>query len=176
MIAVSYTFSLIALFGFIVSLIAHLAGYAGIGHPLGLDPWPLHVGIFIVWLPAVLAAQKLSKDFPKKEQLKAILRGCPKWMRYMLFGLFYYAFLSFFAFFFTGISFIFTGNHQSVASTVRGLSGHWLIFYFAAFAILQSYSRVSADDTVGHCKNQHVVESSNEYRPKCGEHAGKEKL
>jgi rRNA maturation protein Nop10 len=167
MIAASYIFSLVALIGFIASLIAHLAGYAGIDHPLGLDPWPLHVGIFVVWLPAVLAAQKLSKDFPQKDMWKATLRGCPKWMRYTLFGLFGYAFLSFFAFFLT------VGKSHDEANTIRGFSGHWLIFYFAAFAILQSYARVSANDTVRRCKNQHVVEPSNEYCPKCGEHVGK---
>jgi hypothetical protein len=167
MAVIANIFSLIALAGFIASLLAHIAGYAGIDHPLGFDPWPLHGGIFLVWVPAVLAAQNLSRDFPQKDMWKATLRGCPKWIRYMLFGLFGYAFLSFFAFF------ISTGNSPSEASTIRGFSGHWLLFYFAAFAILLSYSRVTTTVVVRRCKNQHIVEASNEYCPKCGEHVGK---
>lgn len=167
MAAVANIFSLIALAGFIASLLAHIAGYAGIDRPLGLDPWPLHVGIFVVWLPSVLAAQKLSKDFPQKDMWKATLRGCPKWIRYMLFGLFGYAILSFLAFF------ISTENSQNEASTIRGFSGHWLVFYFAAFAILQSYSRVAISDVVRRCKNLHILEPANEYCPQCGEHVGK---
>jgi len=169
MTQLSNLFSLLALVGFMASLIAHLAGYAGIERPFGFDPWPLHAGIFIVWLPTILAAQKLSKGFPQSEMWKASLRGCPNWMRYVLYALFGYAFLSFFAFFLS-----IGGSIETEAGTIRGFSGHWLIFYFAAFAVLHSYTKVAENDTVRRCKNLHVVEPSSEYCPQCGDKVGRQ--
>lgn len=168
MVGLANVFSLLALLGFIASLAAHIAGYAGIERPFGINPWPLHVGIFVVWFPAVLASMKLSKDFPQKDMWKAALRGCPKWMRYALYGLFGYAFLSFFAFF------VSAGDGENEASTVRGFSGHWLIFYFAAFAILRSYVSVSQSDTIRRCKKLHVVEPAHGHCPECGEYVGRQ--
>ena len=168
MAAIAKMFSLLALAGFFVSLIAHLAGYAGVERPFGINPWPLHVGIFVVWLPAVLAAMRLSKDVPQKDMWKATLRGCPKWMKHLLYGLFGYAFLSFFVFF------VSAGGAESEANTIRGFSGHWLIFYFAAFAILYSYVKVSKVDTIRRCKNMHVVDPLHVYCPECGEYVGRE--
>lgn len=167
MVGLANVFSLLALLGFIASLVAHLAGYAGIDRPFGMNPWPLHVGIFIVWFPAVLASMQLSKGFPQKDMWKAALRGCPKWMRYAFYGLFGYAFLSFFA---LSVS---AGNGENEASTVRGFSGHWLIFYFAAFAILRSFVSVSQRDTIRRCKNMHVVEPAHVHCPECGEYVGR---
>lgn len=63
MAAVAKIFSVLALAGFFLSLVAHLPEYTGIEHPHGIDPWPLYVSIFIVWLPAVLASTRLSNDF-----------------------------------------------------------------------------------------------------------------
>ncbi|MFT6634317.1 hypothetical protein [Alcanivorax sp.] len=168
MVGLANVFSLLALLGFIASLAAHIAGYAGIERPFGINPWPLHVGIFVVWFPAVLASMKLSKGFPQKDMWKAALRGCQKWMRHALYGLFGYAFLSFFAFF------VLAGDGENEASTVRGFSGHWLIFYFAAFAILRSYVSVSRSDTIRRCKYLHVVEPAHAHCPECGEYVGRQ--
>ena len=159
-------FMYVALAGFIASLIAHIAGYIGIEKPFGFDPWPLHVGIFIVWLPAVLVAQRLSRDFPQKDMWKATLRGCPSWMRKGLYVLFGYAFLSFFLFITLDSK---SGNE---ASNVRGFSGHWLIFYFAAYAILYSAIQVSENETVRRCKNGHFLEPNDKYCGQCGDYAG----
>lgn len=159
-------FMYVALTGFIASLVAHIAGYMGIEKPFGFDPWPLHIGIFVVWLPAVLVAQRLSKDFPQKDMWKATLRGCPSWMRNGLYALFGYAFLSFFLFMALDST---SGNE---ASTVRGFSGHWLIFYFAAYAILYSAIQVSENETARRCKNGHFLEPNDKYCRQCGDYVG----
>ena len=159
-------FMYLALAGFFASLIAHLAGYMGIEKPFGFDPWPLHLGIFIVWLPAVLVSQRLSKEFPQKDMWKATLRGCPPWMRKTLYVLFGYAFLSFFAFM------ALDATSGSKASTVRGFSGHWPIFYYAAYAILYSASQVSENDTVRRCRNGHPLQANDKYCSQCGSHVG----
>lgn len=138
----------------------------GIEKPFGFSPWPLHVGIFVVWLPAVLVAQRLSKEFPQKDMWKATLRGCPPWMRKTLYILFVYAFLGFFAFIALDAS---SGKE---ASTVRGFSGHWLIFYFAAYAILYSAINVSKNDDIRRCKNGHPLKTNDKYCSQCGLHVG----
>ena len=159
-------FAGLALFGFVLSLVAHLAGYAGIERPFGFDPWPLHIGIFVVWFPAVLVAQRNSRDFPQSDMWDSALRGCPKWMQYILFGIFGYAILSFI--FFVGPS----STSESEASKVRGFSGHWLIFYYAAFAILYSGYRIDLNDPIPKCENGHPVKPSHSYCPVCGSNLG----
>jgi hypothetical protein len=159
-------FMYIAFAGFVASLIAHIAGYMGVEKPFGFDPWPLHMGIFIVWLPAVLAAQRLSREFPQKDMWKATLRGCPPWMRKALNVLFGYALLSFVLFMALEAA---SGDE---ASTVRGFSGHWLIFYFAAYAILYSAIQVSENETERRCKNGHFLETNDKYCRQCGDYLG----
>lgn len=166
---IANSFSLLALIGFGASLITHLAGYVGIDRPFGINPWPLHVGVFIVLIPTVIAARHLTKDFLRKDMWKAALRGCPNWMRYLLFAIFGYAILSFFGFIFFSFD---SGDNE--ASTIRGFSGHWLIFYFAAYAILHSYSNVSKNDTIRRCQNMHPAEPAEKYCSECGAHVGKE--
>ncbi len=152
--------------GFIVSLVAHIASISGIS-VFPQEPWFLHVGIFVVWLPAVLFMQALSKEFPQKQVWKAALRGCPRYMQYVLYGLFVYAFLNF-AFFAAAAP-----NHSpSSSTTIQGFSGHWLVFYYAAFAILYSYTQVQKQDPLRRCQNGHVVALSAKFCPECGVSVG----
>ncbi len=123
-------FMILAGVGFLVSLAAHVASIFRLSL-FPTEPWFLHIGIFVVWLPAVLYSQSLAKEFPQKQMWRAVLRGCPKPMQYILYGLFAYAFLNFFVFAVNT-----PGEPVSSSTTIRGFSGHWLIFYYAAFAIL----------------------------------------
>lgn len=159
-------FMYLALVGFVASLIAHLCGYVGIDKPFGISPWPLHVGIFIVWFPAVLVFHNLSKDFPQRDMWKAALRGCPNWMRTLLYVIGGYAFLSFFAFM------AIDSFSSSEASTIRGFSGHWLIFYYAAFVILYSAINVSQQDSIRRCSNGHPMKPNDKFCSQCGMHVG----
>lgn len=152
----------LALAGFMASAIAHLFSYMGIDKPFGIDPWPLHIGIFIVWLPAVIVAQRLSKDFPQKDIWKATLRGCPSWMKKTFYILFVYAFINFFVFLYLDTK---SGNK---AITVRGFSGHWLIFYYAAYAILYSAIQLSGGDNIRRCSNGHPLQPNDRYCSQCG--------
>jgi len=53
--------------GLIASLIVHMAALLGMPSPLGEKSWVLHIGIFVVWLPAVLVLQSLSGEFKQKD-------------------------------------------------------------------------------------------------------------
>ncbi|MBB6342978.1 hypothetical protein HNP49_003166 [Pseudomonas fluvialis] len=163
---IAAVFMLLAGLGFLISFVAHASSIFGFS-VFPKEPWFLHFGIFVVWIPAVLCAQSLAKVFPQKQMWKAALRGCPKPMQYMAYALFGYVFLNFAIFAITN------SNHTPTsASTVRGFSGHWLIFYYAAFAILYSYIQVQKQDPARRCQNGHLVNLSAKYCPECGTSVG----
>jgi hypothetical protein len=84
--------------GLIASLIVHMSALLGMPSPLGEESWVLHIGIFVVWLPAVLVLQSLSGEFKQKDLWRAALRGCPDWMRRIIWGFFAYAMVNFLVF------------------------------------------------------------------------------
>ncbi len=122
--------------GLVVSLWVHLGAVAG--RKVAPDDffWMLHVGIFAVWFPAVLVANRRGRNTSRKNLWKAVLRGSPEWMRYMVYGFFGYAFLNFLIFL-PHASKGGAGNGTPVM-VWRGFSGHWMAFYSAALAILYS--------------------------------------
>ena len=60
--------------------------------------WILHIGIFIVWLPAVLTAQRTVGNMNRSDFWKIVLKGSPDWMRYMVYGFMGYAVVNFLLF------------------------------------------------------------------------------
>ena len=81
--------------GLTLSLISHLAALWGSQGPLGDYAFVLHIGIFIVWIPTVLVTSRMGADFKNKDLWKAVLRGCPPWMQYMVYGFWGYAVVNF---------------------------------------------------------------------------------
>jgi hypothetical protein len=47
-------------------------------------PTLLFPGIFVVWFPTILVMNGLTRDFKQMDLWKAALRGCPSWMRTIL--------------------------------------------------------------------------------------------
>jgi hypothetical protein len=146
--------------GLVISLYVHLNALLGRSMPAAF--WALHVGIFVVWIPAVLVA---NRRLGKKRGLdfwKVVLNGAPIWMRYLLYAFFGYAFVNFF---------LFMANSPDKPSGMenpaewRGFSGHWMVFYFAAFAILYA----ALKDARPHCVNGHVVSAGTISCPQCGQ-------
>src|SRR5947207_13942720 len=93
-----WPFIVLAAIGFILSVAAHLAAVAGSPIPFGKAVWALHIGIFVVWLPTVLVAYRLTRRVSRKDFWKIALVGCPKWMRTALYIFFDYAILNFVSF------------------------------------------------------------------------------
>jgi hypothetical protein len=58
--------------------------------------WGLHVGIFVVFLPAIFAAKEIAGSSGRKDFWKVALRFAPPWMLYHFYGLFGYTFFNFF--------------------------------------------------------------------------------
>jgi len=116
----------------------------------------LHIGIFIVWLPAVLTSTQTTRGADRKDFWKVTLAGCPTWMRRALYVLFAYAILNFIVFIATTASQPKRQTSDAPPSVVRGFSGHWMVFYAAAFGIL--YSRIHSPQLIatGKCPNGHA--------------------
>src|SRR5262245_11911762 len=149
----------LAIAGLIASAVVHVSSLFGLAQPFGAAAWGLHVGIFVVWLPAVLAAHRLSKGAKRSEFWTATLRGCPPWVRRTFYGLFAYTFVNFFA----GIAL----GPDSEPERFRIFSGHWMLFYFMAAAILYSASQLDSLEP-RRCPNGHEVSPFARFCDACG--------
>lgn len=152
-------FMWIAAAGLIASAIVHVSSLLGLPQPFGPAAWGLHIGIFVVWLPAILVAQKLTQGVKEKDYWKVVLRGCPSWMRRSFYLLFAYTAINFFA----GIA----GGPETDANKYRIFSGHWMLFYFVAMAILFSANRLGSLATRT-CPRGHEVSPSATFCDECG--------
>ena len=160
-------FMALAIVGFILSVAAHLSAIAGLPIPFGHAVWVLHIGIFVVWLPTVLVAYRLTRGAKRKDLWKVALVGCPTWMRMALYGIFGYAILNFVLFMAT------TAGHpqprgDAPPEVVRGFSGHWMVFYGAAFATLYSASVIGYSGMDRKCPNGHSVTITAKFCEECG--------
>ncbi|MBN1212429.1 MAG: hypothetical protein JXA92_07610 [candidate division Zixibacteria bacterium] len=164
-----YPFMILAAVGLVLSTVVHISALLNVANPLGERTWLLHIGIFIVWLPAVLGASTLVRDFKRKNFWKATLRGCPKWMKILVYLFFGYAILNFIIFFILDVT---DGNVVSDDSTpagvFRGFSGHWMFFYVTAMALLYSAIKVKSREKTRKCVNGHAVSPLAKYCEICG--------
>lgn len=137
-----WPFVLLAGIGLGISLWVHLGALGG----KRIVPFTffimLHVGIFVVFIPAMLVAQRLVGNTGRKDFWKAVLRWAPDWMRYMVYGFLAYAIANFALFMIQVPPHGGSGNPPAIVW--RGFSGHWMAGYSAAMAIL--YSAVNSPD------------------------------
>ncbi len=125
-----------AALGLALSVASHVAALQGKPGPLGKYTWILHFGALAICIPAAMVA--------RKAKWKALLSGCPAWMKYVLYGFIAYAIVNFAIFFAT--------PHAGEAglmppAAVRGFSGHWMAIYAAAFAVLYSGAKAKRSAT-----------------------------
>ena len=162
MTALLYPVVGLALLGLVASAIVHLTTLLGMA-PLRYA-WVLHVGVFVVWLPAVVIAYKQTAEFRQKDFWKAALRGCPPWASRGLNVLFGYAMLNFVLFSLSEGK----GEGDKAIAEFRGFSGHWMAFYGAAAAILYSATKAEALDRTRRCLQGHPVSPVARFCDQCG--------
>ncbi|MGE3150020.1 MAG: hypothetical protein AB7K04_13225 [Pseudorhodoplanes sp.] len=161
--------------GLVLSLIVHLASFGGItlgGNTLFMG---LHVGIFPLWIPVMLMANKMTGASrvpatfkPWKDQRWTILlSGCPVWMRYMTYGFFIYAIVNFVIFVVTAPTGKSAGGEPS-SMIWHGFSGHWMAFYSAGLAVLTTVYRKGRSNLQPRCPNGHAVALNDRFCAECG--------
>jgi hypothetical protein len=161
-------FLLLSVIGLVLSLIAHTAALLGLPQPLGAAAGGLHMGIFVVWLPAVLVSNRLVADYKQKDYWKAALRGCPQWMRRMMFAFCGYVVVNFLTLIAVAPPRGVGGGANAPTVVFRGFSGHWMAFYSAAAAVLYSAIVGARSDPARRCPNGHPVSLSASFCESCG--------
>ncbi len=161
-------FMYLAGLGLVLSLIVHVSALLGMRSPFGEIAWCLHIGVFVVWLPAIIVMNSLTKDFKNKDLWKAALRACPKWMKNLTYFFFGYAILNFILFAILDIGGRKGSGSGTPSNVYRGFSGHWMAFYCAAMAILYSAIHVKGHDEARRCPNGHPVSPSAKFCEECG--------
>jgi hypothetical protein len=161
----SQLFIWLAAIGFLLSVWVHVGAIFGlIVAPLSFF-WGLHVGIFVVFFPAILATKQIAGTYRRKDFWKVALRFAPPWMLYLLYGLFGYAFLNFFRGY---LKIAVSGGHKNLNANDWCLfSGHWMLFYFGSLALL--YSASHAGTATAYCTNGHRFSPQYSACPQCGE-------
>jgi hypothetical protein len=96
----------------------------------------------VVWVPTVIIASHMTRHVSRNDFWRVALEGCPVWMRRGLRVIVGYSVLNF-VFYIVKLEGKKTlSSDQTTSVDLSGFSGHWMIFYAAAFAIL--YSRIHA--------------------------------
>jgi hypothetical protein len=135
------TFAFLSLIGLLLSIWVHL------GALFGREPssvfWGLHVGVFVVFFPAIFVAQKRLGTTLGKDFWKAITKGSSDGLRYMLYFFFAYAFVTDLVAFAKSPPGVVPSRNPTLGWL--GFSSVWMVFYCASFAILSSAIRSSPD-------------------------------
>jgi hypothetical protein len=147
-------------------VVSHLATFVDSQGPLGDAAWLLHMGIFVVWLPTVLVANRLTTGASPKDLWKAALRGCPPWMQQAIKILTGYAVVNFVIFVLRAPK---QGGHGPMSPVVvRGFSGHWMVFYGVAFGVLYSALRLPSWQAFRLCPSGHRCNFAAKFCDQCG--------
>jgi hypothetical protein len=155
--ALRIMFLALAVIGLILSLITHTAALLALPQPLGSAAWGLHLGIFVVWVPAIFVANWNGGNSRRKDSHDKAFRGCPVWMRLLTFGFFCYAFVNFLLFIPFAPPRGAPRGPDAPPVVFRGFSGHWMAFYSAAAATLYSALVVSRTGPARRCPKGHPV-------------------
>jgi len=117
-------------------------------------------GIFAVWVPAVLLAQRINNGGRFKFSWKRVLAGCPPQMIYAVGGIFAYALVNFLL--------AIASRDTGLAKGVRLFSGHAMVFYGMAFCIFFSSWRRPDLLRTRYCPAGHEVAHEDSFCPVCG--------
>jgi uncharacterized protein DUF3592 len=138
----------LAAVGFCVSVYFHIDTF--LRHRAVPEPLfsLLHIGIFVVWFPAMLIAQKRGA-LQRKDFWKALLKDAPDWL-YLV-----YAFSAYTAVMDSLTFFVFSSSSRQTdpVLTSTGFSATWMMFYLIGFTILYGAARVAASGPK--CLNGH---------------------
>jgi hypothetical protein len=139
---VLYCFMVFAACGLALSITVHGMELADIVTPGKFLIKALNFGIIVVWVPTVIIASHMTRHVSRNDFWRVALEGCPVWMRRGLRVIVGYSVLNF-VFYIVKLEGKKTlSSDQTTSVDLSGFSGHWMIFYAAAFAIL--YSRIHA--------------------------------
>lgn len=154
-------FTALAGVGLVASAAVHVLAWAGV--PIPREAMALHVGIFVVFIPAVLVSHWQARKYPP-QRWDATFRGAPPWVGRGVRWLAGYAIVNFLAFLLILPK---DGPSKSI-NEFRAFSGHWMIFYAAACGMLYSAMHASEVDERRRCLNGHRMPAGAKFCAECG--------
>jgi hypothetical protein len=148
----------------VLTTLAHVAAFLGTMVPWAEHPGYFLPGLLLVSVPAILVSTRLTSYYPRKEQLKAALRGCPSWMKYLAQVVVWYAVLNFVVFMISGPK----QPHGWNVETVRFFTGHFMAFFGWSFAALYSASTLWNRGFERRCPAGHEIRPQARFCDECG--------
>ncbi len=139
----------LALAGFLISLCINIACVFGKQLPPDVPFFIMHMGIFVVFFPAVWAAKKMLGSTARRDFWKVVMKNAPDFVRHIFYIIFAYEWLIW-----IGVLGFFRATSQRPPGGPDWFvfSGTWMIFYYTSFAILLSarnsnskHTRLAAD-------------------------------
>jgi hypothetical protein len=157
---------LLAALGFAVSLAVYIAALFGRNIISGRNLIILIGGSGVLYAPAFLITRWQTRDFKQKEMWKAALRGCPRWMRFMVKALGFYAVANFLLFALLSAK---RGEpNGEVVPQTWWISTYGLSFYWTSFAMLYSSQHAGEADMRRRCVSGHLVPPLAKFCEECG--------
>jgi hypothetical protein len=153
----------VALIGLSCAVAVHIAALAGTTGIFGLAVRFLFPGLIVVWLPAVLVMNRLTRDFKQKDLWRAALRGLSSSMRRSVWIIAGYCWGGFFV-----LPMLYGGGMDSDANKARTMSGALAAFYLIASAVLYSALNVDRRDGFARCLNGHALQPLAKFCGECG--------
>jgi hypothetical protein len=129
--------------------------------------WVLHVGIFVVFFPAVFVAQKRVGSTRRKDFWKIVLRGAPDWMKYFLYALFAYDAAIGIPSWIRALQQTSSPPQSSAFGEWPMFSAVWMVFYWASFTIL--YAAVQQERLRPRCVKGHPAPPGADFCRECGQ-------
>ena len=128
-------FLVLALLGFVASLVVHVSTFTG-SHAVGMSQaWPLHIGMFIALLPVMVGDRGRGEAGENGRPSNGQVSYVPRWMGALLAVCVVYGFV-FFGLFIAG-ELLLPRDGRIIADEVqqtRASSAFWMVLYAAAIA------------------------------------------
>jgi hypothetical protein len=153
----TYIYPLLGLawFGFVLSFLVHITARAGVALPQQIII--LHIGVFVVWIPALRINKQSTASSPtqwsRRMRRRQLFDGCPTWMGWVAGGLGAYAVINFL---------LLAAPKLSPARGLALFSGAWMFFYFMAVVILFPAAQTAAPAQPQVCPHGETISSSGD--------------
>jgi hypothetical protein len=156
----------LAIIGFILSVMVNVGALTSRWTPPNYF-WVLHVGIFVVFFPAIFVAQKRVGSTHRKDFWKVVLNGAPDWMKYFLYAVFAYAAAIGVPSWIRAVQQTSGPPRSSGFNDWTEFSVVWMVFYWASFTIF--YSAMREERLLPRCVNGHRVTPGSNFCGACGQ-------
>jgi uncharacterized protein DUF3592 len=156
----------LALIGFVLSVTVNVGALTSRWTPPSYF-WALHVGIFVIFFPALFVAQKRVGSTHRKDFWKVVLRGAPDWMKYFLYALFAYVAVIDIPSWIRAVPQTPSPAQSSGFGNWTAFSATWMVFYWSSFVIL--YAAVRQEKSGPQCVNGHPAPPGGDFCRECGQ-------